>query len=128
MKLAGIVSLLVVITGCSPNLSPTTDPGGTNDPGAPPASSPPGDAPPAARIPYPFILAHGLDGFKNIGPVDYFSGVADALTKDGHQVFTAQVDSYNSSEVRGAELQKFVESVLAQTGAEKVNLIGHSQG
>jgi triacylglycerol lipase len=89
----------------------------------------PNAAPPTqARGAYPIVLVHGLDGFKNIGPLNYFNGVADALSKEGHQVFVPQVASYNSSEVRGAQLLTYVEDVLAQTGAEKVNLLCHSQG
>jgi triacylglycerol lipase len=129
MKRAGIVAVLLVATGCSPSPAPQS-PGSNNPTNPDPAPTQwptPGDAP-AQRIPYPIILAHGLDGFKNIGPISYFAGVQDALTKDGHQVFVSQVDAYNSSEVRGAELQTFVESVLAQTHADKVNLICHSQG
>jgi triacylglycerol lipase len=77
---------------------------------------------------YPLVLVHGLDGFKNIGPIDYFYGVADALSKDGHDVHVAVMDAYNSSEVRGAQLQAFVLEVLQKTGAPKVKLICHSQG
>jgi triacylglycerol lipase len=89
---------------------------------------PPGQTDGSVRKPYPIVLAHGMSGFKNIGPLNYYYGVADALTKDGHDVHTAQVDAFNSSEVRGAELQTFVESVLMQTHAAKVDLICHSQG
>jgi triacylglycerol lipase len=77
---------------------------------------------------YPLILAHGMSGFMNIGPLNYFYGVADALRKDGHPVFVSVVDAFNSSEVRGAQLQTFVEGVLQQTGAPKVKMICHSQG
>src|SRR5262249_43999298 len=102
------------------------DGGGTD---RPPTMWPRGsDQPAPTRQPYPFILVHGLDGFKNVGPVEYFIGVAEALKADGHPVFVPQVDAYNSSDVRGAELQSFVENVLMQTGAAKVNLICHSQG
>jgi triacylglycerol lipase len=69
-----------------------------------------------------------MSGFKNIGPLDYWYGIADALTKDGHDVHIAVMDPFNSSEVRGAQLETFVEQVLQQTGAAKVTLIGHSQG
>ena len=105
------------------------------DGGAPDLSSgpSPSEFPPAredafVRKPYPFVLAHGMSGFKNIGPLDYYYGVADALQNDGHAVYTAQVDAFNSSDARGAELQAFVASVIAQSGAAKVNLICHSQG
>jgi triacylglycerol lipase len=76
----------------------------------------------------PIVLAHGMSGFQNIGPLNYFYGVADALRKDGHDVYVSQVDAFNSSDVRGAELQMFVEGVLRSSGASKVNLICHSQG
>ena len=83
---------------------------------------------PIPRKPYPIVLAHGLGGFDRVGPVNYFYGVADVLRADGYEVFTPAVDPFNSSEVRGAQLLKHVHDVLAQTGATKVNLIGHSQG
>ena len=44
------------------------------------------------------------------------------------QVFTPAVDPFNDSETRGEELLAHVEQILADTGAAKVNLIGHSQG
>src|SRR4051794_3950070 len=118
------------VTGCAPAPTPTMEPGGVGGggPDQQPTSWPGASAPTQERVAYPFVLAHGLDGFKNIGPFNYFNGVADALSKDGHQVFVPQVAAYNSSEVRGAQLQAFVEDVLSQTGADKVNLICHSQG
>jgi triacylglycerol lipase len=82
----------------------------------------------ADRIAYPMVLCHGFTGFEKIGPISYFYGVAEALRADGHEVYTPVVDPYNSSEIRGAELQKQVEAILASTGAAKVNLICHSQG
>jgi len=38
------------------------------------------------------------------------------------------VSAVNSTEIRGEQLLARVEEILAQTGAAKVNLIGHSQG
>jgi triacylglycerol lipase len=80
------------------------------------------------RAPTPIILAHGFSGFQNIGPIDYFYGVADALRKDGHPIYVTQVDPYNDSTVRGAELLTQVQAILDETGADHVILIGHSQG
>jgi triacylglycerol lipase len=104
-----------------------TGPGGG---GARPPTQFPGEEPggAAARGAYPIVLAHGLDGFKNIGPLEYYYGVPEALKSDGRVVYVAQVDAYNSSDVRGAQLQTFVESALMTSGAAKVNLICHSQG
>ncbi|MGZ3441239.1 MAG: esterase/lipase family protein, partial [Polyangia bacterium] len=88
----------------------------------------PSTTPPTTHKPYPIVLAHGFSGFHNIGPLTYFYGVQDALSKDGHDVYVTVVDPYNSSEVRGAELKTQVEKILADTGAPRVNLICHSQG
>ncbi|HZS39759.1 MAG TPA: triacylglycerol lipase [Polyangia bacterium] len=121
--------ILLLAGGCSGAAAIASPDGG--DPGKgdrPPTSFPKGSEDAGTRKPFPIVLAHGLDGFKNIGPLEYYYGVPEALTQDGHDVFVAQVDAYNSSEVRGAQLQTFVQSVLQQTGAEKVNLICHSQG
>ncbi|WP_019140047.1 esterase/lipase family protein [Noviherbaspirillum massiliense] len=77
---------------------------------------------------YPIVLVHGLFGFDNIGPVDYWYGIPDALRADGAKVYVAQVSAANSTEVRGEQLLSYVKQVLAATGAQKVNLIGHSHG
>ncbi len=82
--------------------------------------------------PYPIILAHGFFGFEDFagaGFVDYFWDVPATLADGGEtQVFTPEVDPFNDSTVRGQQLLEAVERVLEQTGAEKVNIIGHSQG
>ncbi|CCO49686.1 Lipase [Vibrio nigripulchritudo SOn1] len=77
---------------------------------------------------YPIVLVHGLFGFDKLAGVDYFFGVPQALTRSGASVYVAQVSATNSSEARGEQLLAQVESVLAVTGASKVNLIGHSHG
>ena len=77
---------------------------------------------------YPIVLVHGLFGFDNIGPVDYFYGIASALRSGGAQVYITQVSAANSTEVRGEQLLTQVRQILAATGASKVNLIGHSHG
>jgi len=77
---------------------------------------------------YPIVLVHGLFGFDNIGPVDYFYGIASALRSGGADVYVTQVSAANSTEVRGEQLLTQVKQILAATGAAKVNLIGHSHG
>jgi triacylglycerol lipase len=77
---------------------------------------------------YPIVLVHGLFGFDNIGPVEYFYGIPSALRADGAKVYTVQVSAANSTEVRGEQLLTQVKQILAATGAAKVNLIGHSHG
>ncbi|EMC9358660.1 lipase family alpha/beta hydrolase [Proteus mirabilis] len=77
---------------------------------------------------YPIVLVHGLAGFNEIVGFPYFYGIADALRQDGHQVFTASLSAFNSNEVRGKQLWQFVQTLLQETQAKKVNFIGHSQG
>jgi triacylglycerol lipase len=74
------------------------------------------------------VLVHGLFGFDNIGPVDYWYGIPSALRRDGARVYIAQVSAANSTEVRGEQLLSQVRQILAASGASKVNLIGHSHG
>ena len=77
---------------------------------------------------YPIVLVHGLFGFDNIGPVEYFYGIPEALRDGGAQVYVTSVSAANSTEVRGEQLLAQVKQILAATGAAKVNLIGHSHG
>lgn len=77
---------------------------------------------------YPIVLVHGLFGFDDIYGIDYFYRIPDSLSKDGATVFIVAVSAANSSEVRGEQLLSQVEDILALTGANKVNLIGHSHG
>lgn len=77
---------------------------------------------------YPIVLVHGLFGFDSLAGVDYFYGIPQSLTKDGATVYVAQVSATHSSEARGEQLLNQVETLLAATGAQKVNLIGHSHG
>lgn len=82
--------------------------------------------------PYPIVLAHGFFGFEDFagaGFADYFWGVRDDLASIGElEVYTPAVDPFNDSTTRGLQLLEAVELVVAETGAEKVNIIGHSQG
>ncbi len=77
---------------------------------------------------YPIVLVHGLFGFDNIGPVEYFYNIPAALRSGGAQVYVSQVSAANSTEVRGEQLLVEIQQILAATGATKVNLIGHSHG
>ena len=77
---------------------------------------------------HPIVLVHGLFGFDSALGVDYFYGIPDALRQGGARVFVAQVSAANSTEVRGEQLLAQVKTILAVTGASKVNLVGHSHG
>jgi len=77
---------------------------------------------------YPIVLVHGLFGFDSALGVDYFYGIPDSLRQGGAKVYVAQVSAANSTEVRGEQLLAQVKTILAITGASKVNLVGHSHG
>ena len=77
---------------------------------------------------YPLVLVHGLFGFDRIMGYPYFFNIADSLRKLGCEVFTAAVSATNTTEERGEQLLVEVKNILKKTGAQKVNLIGHSQG
>jgi triacylglycerol lipase len=78
---------------------------------------------------HPIVLAHGMAGFDQLfGVYEYWFGIPSALSRDGAQVYVTAVPQFNSTEARGEALLAQVEEILAITGAEKVNLIGHSHG
>src|SRR5699024_10395633 len=77
---------------------------------------------------YPIVLVNGLFGFDKLAGVDYWYEIPQELRRSGAEVYVAQVAAANSTEIRGEELARQVENILAATGAGKVNLIGHSHG
>jgi triacylglycerol lipase len=77
---------------------------------------------------YPIVLVHGLFGFDSVGPLDYWHRIPSELRADGAQVYVAQVAAGNSSEVRGEQLLRQVEDIIAISGKGRVHLIGHSHG
>lgn len=97
----------------------------------------------AAKTTYPVVFAHGMAGFDNLLGYDYwgddygvFVGDTCQLLEVGcnedingsQQSFVAQVQAFQSSEVRGLDLANDTEGYMASVGATRVNLIGHSQG
>lgn len=77
---------------------------------------------------YPLVLVPGMLGFVRALVYPYWFGIVPALRRGGAQVFPVQVSPLHSSEVRGEQLLGIIEDICQRTGADKVNLIGHSQG
>ncbi|WP_248751024.1 triacylglycerol lipase [Pseudomonas sp. MWU15-20650] len=77
---------------------------------------------------YPLVLVPGMLGFVRLGWFPYWYGIIPALRAGGARVFPIQVAPLDSSEARGEQLLVQIEQILRDTGAGKVNLIGHSQG
>jgi triacylglycerol esterase/lipase EstA (alpha/beta hydrolase family) len=106
---------------------------------ASPTASPPGannwSCKPSAAHPYPVILVHGTFGDMS----DSWQALSPLLYDNGYCVFALNYGSYNGSgelgvyatgpiEDSAAQLSTFVNRVLSATGAEKVDIVGHSQG
>lgn len=81
-----------------------------------------------AKTKYPIVLVHGLFGFDKIVGYPYFFNITKRLEKKGAVVFSPAISATNSTEERGEQLLVEINKILNETGAEKVNLIGHSQG
>ncbi len=81
---------------------------------------------------YPIILVHGLTGTASyFGALPYWYGIQSDLEQHGATVYVADLSGFQSDvgpNGRGEQLLAYVKQVLAVTGAQKVNLIGHSQG
>ncbi|MBO1539339.1 triacylglycerol lipase [Pseudomonas sp. OA65] len=77
---------------------------------------------------YPLVLVPGMFGFICLVLYPYWYGIISALRRGGAVVVAVKVSPLHSSEVRGEQLLALIDDILRQTGAQKVNLIGHSQG
>ncbi|MGH8465460.1 MAG: lipase family alpha/beta hydrolase [Pseudomonas sp.] len=77
---------------------------------------------------YPLVLVPGMLGFVRLLLYPYWFGIVSALRRGGAKVFAIQVSPLNSTEVRGEQLLRIIEDIRQRSGADKVNLLGHSQG
>jgi triacylglycerol esterase/lipase EstA (alpha/beta hydrolase family) len=106
---------------------------------ASPTASPPGannwSCKPSAAHPYPVILVHGT--FEDMA--DNWQALSPLLYDNCYCVYAFNYGSYDGSGAVGVyatgeigqsaqQLSQFVDRVLAATHAQKVDLVGHSQG
>lgn len=97
-----------------------------------PKADPDCDLPPLGPEPggdstiHPLVLAHGFDA----SPRNRwgFYEVAETLAADGHAVHVAEVPPYDAVAVRAEHLARHIDTTLAETGADRVNLVAHSMG
>jgi triacylglycerol lipase len=98
-------------------------------------------APAQARIAnktlYPIVFAHGMGGFDDILGYDYWGDDYGNYVLDPYEnwdidwyqkSFVASVTPFQSSEQRGYELYQDILGYMASSGAQYVNIVGHSQG
>jgi triacylglycerol lipase len=79
---------------------------------------------PSAGHPYPVILVPGTL------VVTTWDVLAPALAKRGYCVYKFTYGDYGTAEIGGSarKLASFIDDVLARTHADKVSIVGHSQG
>ena len=79
------------------------------------------------RTRYPLLLIHGLN-CRDDWIFPYWGRVADILRARGAAVFLSGQDAWGSVPGNARALLRRGEDILAETGAEKLNLIAHSKG
>jgi triacylglycerol esterase/lipase EstA (alpha/beta hydrolase family) len=106
-------------------------------PGTPPPGSNDWSCKPTAAHPRPVVLVHGLlanmtDNWQTMSPLLANNGYCVfALTygvPPGSNASFAETGGLNAMEQSAAELSTFVDEVLAATKADKVDIVGHSEG
>lgn len=76
---------------------------------------------------YPIVLVHGI-AIKEKKYLRAFGWIAEKMRDEGYEVYIANTDAFGSIENNAIQLKEHVLRILEKTGAEKVNLIGHSKG
>ncbi len=82
-----------------------------------------------AKTQHPIVMVPGAFAFDNaFGLLDYWHGITDELRSEGAEVYVVNLSSLALHETRGEELMADIEEILAISGAQKVNIMAHSQG
>lgn len=85
-----------------------------------------------AKTRYPLVMPHGWLVWSRIGSesfnINYWYQILPDLARHGSRIFAAQLSPAHTTEFRGEQLIAQVEEVIAISGQNKVNLIGHSHG
>ena len=80
------------------------------------------------QLEHPIVLHHGMAGFRELGPLRYFSAAPEHLRRLGYEVFLTHVQPIHGSEVRSEELEQQLRCINRIAGSDGVHLVGHSQG
>ena len=76
---------------------------------------------------YPILLVHGVF-FRDSEQFNYWGRIPGELEVNGARVFYGNHGSASAVADSAAELAARINEILAQTGAQKVNIIAHSKG
>ena len=77
---------------------------------------------------YPIVLVHGIAAHDRTSSIKFWGRIPQTLEDRGINVFVGNTDAWGDYETNAATLKKNIEAILAKTGKEKVNIIGHSKG
>lgn len=92
------------------------------------AAAPAAAADQYTKTKYPIVLVHGFASSDQVLGFSTFYNIPDELKAGGATVYAAKLSGFNSDEVRGEELIKYLDNLKATQGYAKFNLIGNSQG
>lgn len=79
------------------------------------------------RTRYPLVMLHGI-GFRDLEFFNYWGRIPRELERNGASVFYGNQPAAGSVEQNAAALRLMIESVLEESGCDKVNVIAHSKG
>ena len=126
--LAALGAALVAFLLPSAPAHAATPPAGIADllPSSPPPGANDWSCRPTAAHPEPVVLVHGT--FE--GAYDNWLLVSPQIEAAGYCVFALDYGNRGTGDIptSAGELARFVDAVLAATGASRVSLVGHSQG
>lgn len=76
---------------------------------------------------YPIVLIHGI-AFRDFQYINYWGRIPRILTERGADIYYGHQQAWDTIENNARHIKQVVEKALAETGAEKVNIIAHSKG
>ncbi len=82
--------------------------------------------PPLVRTRHPVVLMHGFGAMANLGQGGVLHAEAMHLRGRGVLAYAPHVNPYDTVAVRARAWAERLDAVLAETGAEKLNLVGFS--
>ncbi|MBB6626916.1 alpha/beta fold hydrolase [Nocardioides sp. KIGAM211] len=119
------LTLLVVLAPVRAQADPVPVPLPTSPFGDPPGAND-WSCRPSAERPEPVVLVHGTFGDRK----NLLEDLSTALVGDGYCVFSLDYGNRATDRIQRSarELKAFTRRVLEATGAERVSMVGHSQG
>jgi triacylglycerol lipase len=124
------IGTLAALAACAVALVPAAAASAADVSDLLPAVSPPGandfTCNPTTAHPAPVVLVHGT--FE--GAADNWATASPKFKAAGYCVFALEYGNRGTGDIAASagQLQRFVDAVLAATGARQVSMVGHSQG